>query len=294
MSAACLSLVVAVALLRPLQAPQSQNYVGSETCLGCHEDLKTFQNNPHHLLDTDKRRGWATRACEACHGPGGKHSESGLATDIVNPRTAPAAQVIQLCLRCHLNEPTHVGRIQSGHARNTIASTACHTMHAGQEAMVKRKLRAANELCRQCHAAEWIEFHKPYKHRLPEGAMSCVDCHNPHGSVLSNSLQAASANELACLKCHGDLRGPFAFEHAPVRVVGCAACHEPHGSANPRMLRRHEQWVLCLECHANVSAAGTLGRLPRPFHDVRSPRFQKCTVCHTQIHGSYVDRFLLK
>lgn len=288
------SAVFAVALLRPSPPLQNQSSVGSDTCLGCHDDLKTFRNNPHHILNTDQRRGWATKACEACHGPGGKHAESGLAADIVNPRTAPAAQVIALCLRCHLNEPTHVGRIQSGHARNTIACTACHTMHAGPEALVKRKLTGANELCRACHAGERLQFEKPYKHRVPEGAMSCVDCHNPHGSVLSNSLQAVSANDVACLKCHGDLRGPFAFEHAPLRVVGCVTCHEPHGSANPRMLRRHEQWVLCVECHATISTAGTLGRVPPAFHDVRSARFQNCTVCHTQIHGSYVDRFLLK
>jgi hypothetical protein len=33
-----------------------------------------------------------------------------------------------------------------------------------------------------------------------------------------------------CVKCHGDKRGPFTFEHAPVRLEGCGACHQPHGS----------------------------------------------------------------
>lgn len=282
------------ALIALAQTPAQPTYVGSDTCGVCHEEVhKGFQNNPHRILDTDKRRGWVNNACEACHGAGGKHVDSGKAADIVNPRTAPAAQVSRLCLQCHVNEPTHVGRIQSGHARNTVACTACHTMH-GPDALVKRKLAAATELCRQCHTGEWLQFTRPYKHRLPEGAMSCVDCHNPHGSVQPNSLQAVSANELACLKCHGDLRGPFAFEHAPVRTAGCATCHEPHGSTNPRMLRRHEQWLLCLECHANLGAAQTLGGVPPPFHDVRSARFQNCTICHTQIHGSYIDRFLLK
>src|SRR5262245_5016002 len=139
MTATRLWFVAAVALVLSSRGLHSQTYVGSKTCLGCHDDLKSFQNNPHHRLDTDQRRGWATKACEACHGPGGKHAESGLATDIVNPRTAAATQVIQLCLQCHLNEPTHVGRIQSGHARNMTACTACHTMHAGQDALVRRK-----------------------------------------------------------------------------------------------------------------------------------------------------------
>ncbi len=276
-------------------AAQDQNYVGSETCQVCHEELhKAFQKNPHQRLELDKKRGWATKACEACHGPGIKHVDSQSAKDIVNPSKAPAAQVNQICLKCHLNEPTHVGRIQGAHARSAIACTACHSMHKAPEALVRRKVVATNQLCRECHTAEWSEFQRPYKHRLPEGAMSCVDCHNPHGTLLAKSVQTTLANEQVCLKCHGDLRGPFVFEHAPVRLSGCATCHEPHGSANPRMLRRHEQRFLCLECHANIGTARTLGGVPPGFHDVKSARFQNCTICHTQIHGSYVDRTLLQ
>ena len=37
-----------------------------------------------------------------------------------------------------------------------------------------------------------------------------------------------------------------------------------------------------------------LGVVPPSFHDLRSPRFQNCTVCHQKIHGSYVDRNLLR
>jgi hypothetical protein len=54
---------------------------------------------------------------------------------------------------------------------------------------------------------------------------------------------------------------------------------------------------VCLECHANlptVRTTGTLGVIPPAFHDLRSPRYQNCTVCHQKIHGSYVDRNLLK
>jgi uncharacterized protein with PIN domain len=63
------------------------------------------------------------------------------------------------------------------------------------------------------------------------------------------------------------------------------------------MLDRPEVRMLCLECHANlptVNANGTIGVVPPSFHDLRSPRFQNCTVCHQKIHGSYVDRNLLR
>ena len=111
-------------------------------------------------------------------------------------------------------------------------------------------------------------------------------------------LQSFGANEPGCFNCHGDKRGPFTFEHSPVRFEGCSACHEAHGSANPRMLIRQEVRLVCLECHANLPGVNNtrpvMGVVPTSFHDLRSPRFQNCTVCHQKIHGSHVDRNLLR
>ena len=286
----------------PAPAP-SPAYVGSETCQPCHEDIyNAFQKSPHKLVDTQKRRGWEAKACESCHGPGGKHAESADKAAIVNPAHLPPAEADRDCLKCHLNQPTHIGRIQSSHAKNEVACTACHSIHRnGPNGLVPRRAAAINEQCASCHTAVWAEFQRPYKHRLPEGAMSCVDCHNPHGSILPASTQSYAANEPGCFRCHGNLRGPFTFEHAPVRLEGCAACHEPHGSANPRMLARAEVRYLCLECHANLPTAPgpiknppALGGVPPAFHDLLSPQFQNCTVCHMKVHGSYVSQELLK
>ena len=61
------------------------------------------------------------------------------------------------------------------------------------------------------------------------------------------------------------------------------------------MLIRQDVKTLCLECHANVGvAAATIGGVPPAFHDLRSPRFRNCTTCHVKIHGSYVNRTLLR
>jgi DmsE family decaheme c-type cytochrome len=165
--------------------------------------------------------------------------------------------------------------------------------------LVARKPAEVNQQCAACHADVWASFQKPYKHRLPEGAMSCVDCHNPHGTALPRSIQTTRANEPGCMKCHGDKAGPFPFEHAPVRLEGCGACHQPHGSANPRMLVRREVRFVCMECHSNLpvpqpSANSNLGTVGPAIHDLRSPRFQNCTSCHQKVHGSYVDRALFK
>ena len=283
----------------PPAATQPAEYAGSQACQLCHEDIfNAFKKSPHQLVETGNRNGWATRACEACHGPGGKHADSASAADIRQPAKLKPADTDKICLTCHLNEPTHVGRINSSHARNQVSCTACHSIHAnGPNGLVARRQTDINKLCAGCHADIWASFQRPYKHRLPEGAMSCVDCHNPHGSFLPRSIQTVNANEPGCFKCHGDKRGPFTYEHPPVRLEGCMACHQPHGSANPRMLTRTEVRFVCLECHSNLptpTPAATLGTVPPAIHDLRLPRFQNCNLCHQKIHGSYVSRDFLK
>jgi DmsE family decaheme c-type cytochrome len=302
MRAAVLLLPAAVFLQAQAPKDGDKQYAGSETCQTCHEDIaKAFDKNPHAAVNTNKKKGWEGKACESCHGPGAKHAESVAAADIVNPSKAAPGKVDQTCLGCHLNQrTTHVGRINGSHAKNQVSCVSCHSIHKGSAAMVARKTAAINQQCTACHTSVWAQFQRPHKHRLPEGAMSCIDCHNPHGSFLPKSVQTATANEPGCLKCHGDKRGPFAFEHAPVRLEGCSTCHEPHGSANPRMLTRAQVRFQCLECHANIatpagiSATGALGGTPPAIHDLRIPRFQNCTSCHMKIHGSHVNRALLR
>jgi DmsE family decaheme c-type cytochrome len=274
-------------------------FAGSAACGTCHEDIfNAFEKSPHARVDTDKRRGFEGRACESCHGPARKHTESASAEDVRQPAKLTAAAADKMCLGCHLNEPTHVGRLTGSHAKNQVSCVSCHKIHAdGPMGLVPHGTAAINTLCSGCHLNVAAQFQKPNHHKVPENAMSCVDCHNPHGTSRPVALQAFAANEPGCLNCHGDKRGPFAFEHEPVRFESCATCHEPHGSTNPRMLIRQEVRLLCLECHANLPASNSVrvaGVVPPAFHDLRSPRYQNCTVCHQKIHGSHIDRALLK
>jgi DmsE family decaheme c-type cytochrome len=298
-SCAVLFLAALSAAAQPTLPP---GYAGSEVCQACHEDIyNVFQKSPHHAVESEKRRGFEGRSCEACHGPAQKHIESASAADIRNPGKLAAAAADKICLTCHLNQPTQVGRLESSHMKDQVSCTSCHKVHAnGGHDLVVRQASTVNEQCASCHLNEWAQFQRPNHHKLPEGAMSCVDCHNPHGSIRPAMAQSFGANEPGCFKCHGDKRGPFTFEHAVVRFEGCAACHEPHGSANPRMLIRQEVRFVCLECHANMptttatAARPVLGVVPPSFHDLISPRFQNCTICHQKIHGSHIDRNLLR
>ena len=105
------------------------------------------------------------------------------------------------------------------------------------------------------------------------------------------SRNVAGTSE-GCVSCHSDARGPFVFEHAPLRIKDCQTCHQPHGSVNSRMLVRSRVQQLCLECH--TTGMGLAAGTPPAFHDIRTARYQNCTVCHRQIHGSNADRHFLK
>lgn len=285
---------------KPAAADAGKTYVGSEVCATCHEDLgKAFTKNPHEAVDTGDRHGFKGNACESCHGPGSKHVETLSAADILNPLKESPAAVDKTCLTCHRGQPTTAGRLEAGHAHNSISCIACHSIHAnGPNGLVARKPADVNAQCQGCHLDVKSSFAQPFGHRVPQDAMTCVDCHNPHGSFKPGLMRMASANEPGCFKCHGDLRGPFTFEHAPVREEGCQSCHEPHGSENAKMLIRQEVRLVCLECHANLPVPNTTGVVagvvPPAFHDLTSPRYRNCTVCHQKIHGSHIDRNLLR
>jgi DmsE family decaheme c-type cytochrome len=291
----------AVKTAAPAASTAPATYVGSETCGACHEDIgKAFAKSPHETVEKGETKyGFKGQACESCHGPGSNHVMTLSAADIHNPAKMPPAEVDKTCLGCHRNQPTTSGRLESSHAHNAIACTSCHFVHArGPNGLVSRVKADINQQCESCHLEVKASFAEPFKHRVPENAMTCVDCHNPHGSFKPGMMRFANANERGCLSCHNDKRGPFAFEHAPVREEGCQSCHMPHGSPNAKMLTRQEVRLVCLECHANLPSANAsksvTGVVPPAFHDLTSPRFRNCTICHQKIHGSHIDRNLLR
>jgi DmsE family decaheme c-type cytochrome len=286
------------------EASKKKEAVGSETCSGCHDEIHAaLKKNAHWILETKvKGRGGEGQSCESCHGPGSIHAETNSAEDIQSPKRMTPAAIDAMCLKCHQNKPTQVGRLTGGHARNQVPCTACHSIHQkGPESLGAKfkTVSGVNAACAGCHPGIWAAFQKPYHHRVPEGAMACTGCHNPHGgsTTWGRNMRMANASDPGCFKCHSDKRGPFLYDHAPVRNEPCTTCHEPHGSINPRMLTRRDVAQLCLECHSNIQTVTNTtaaGGIPPAFHDISNPRYRNCTVCHQKIHGSHANRNLLR
>jgi DmsE family decaheme c-type cytochrome len=89
-----------------------------------------------------------------------------------------------------------------------------------------------------------------------------------------------------CLACHTEKRGPFLWEHAPVRE-NCVQCHDPHGSNHEKLLVS-KQPFLCQRCHLNTRHPGTLydGTNTLAAANVSNRAIEhSCRNCHQQIHG---------
>jgi DmsE family decaheme c-type cytochrome len=266
-------------------------YVGAETCKSCHEDIyKNFETTPHWKT-TFTKKGPQWQGCEACHGPGKEHVEAGGdKSKIFIFEDKSAEQVSKRCLGCHEYGEEHANFDRSQHNINDVSCVACHSPHHAKEKqflLVKKQ----PELCYGCHTDIKQDFNRPFRHRVEQGLVQCTDCHNQHGGFLTKQLRATAAQDQVCYKCHTDKAGPFAFEHVPVKTEGCASCHQPHGSTNPRLLKRAQMNLLCLECHTLTQDSSTPG-LPS-FHN-QSQKYQACTSCHVQIHGSNFDEFFFK
>ena len=280
-------------------------YVGGDVCKTCHSDVWfNFYKNPHFKSIASGKETPENTGCESCHGPGQRHvaAHGGKAT-IIAFSELPKERVLDACLRCHSQTLSRANIRRSSHTLAGVVCTNCHSIHKSHAA---RHLLAEKQItvCYSCHSDVRMQFAMTFKHRVEEGVMECTDCHNPHGvfqptwrmGARPRMVDQGLANEEPCLKCHMDKRGPFVFEHAPVRVDGCETCHYPHGSMNSRLLRRPVVFTLCLECH-NGSGPGRLGNGVQQQlspHNMADPRYQNCTQCHVRIHGSNADTFFLR
>ncbi len=289
-------MVALAAVVAPAAQAQANGYVGEKVCIGCHTQeeahfretghAKIFRGNP---VNERERAG-----CEACHGPGAAHakkaSDKSLIIGFTRASGTPPEVQTAACLSCHsggnrLHWPGSV------HASNQLSCADCHNpmMKGSDRALLVRA--TINDTCQNCHRQQRSEFAKRSHMPLPEGKMSCADCHNPHGSPTRPLLKADSVNDV-CYACHAEKRGPMLWEHAPVRE-SCLNCHSPHGSNHDKLLVATRP-QLCQQCHNQIFHPGTFyganqtaaaAQLPGGVAGQRVIG-RSCQNCHSQIHGS--------
>lgn len=253
------------------QAATASEYVGIDSCVQCHEDVvKEFKQTPHAA---------SAQGCEGCHGPGKAHVDgAGDKTKIRVFAELKAADSSATCMECH-NKAGQKHWVGSAHDSRQLACTACHSAHPKAGRVEKALLKQPQMLlCTSCHLQKKAQLIRPGHMPLREGKLQCTSCHNPHGTPNDRMLLQTSVNQ-NCYSCHAEKRGPFLWEHAPVRE-NCLNCHDAHGSVTEKMLKV-KQPLLCQQCHQTSSHPG-------PAYPAQS-RYafnQGCMHCHPTIHGS--------
>jgi DmsE family decaheme c-type cytochrome len=274
------------------QSPPAAGYAGAEACKTCHEaEYDSWAKSRHWKTMDDTRGGPAKQGCEACHGPGAEHVANPADTSKLFLFTkASPNQINERCLTCHATSTQQLHAINSLHAKSDVSCTSCHSVHHSTtpEFLLAK---AQPQLCYGCHLQQKPQFELPVHHRVNEGLIRCTDCHNPHGTERQHQVRTSSAMDMVCFNCHEDKRGPFVYEHEPVKVEGCTICHTPHGSPNVHLLKVSQVNMLCLSCHT-TSTFSTAPGTPS-FHN-QGAQYQACEICHTSIHGSYVSPFFFK
>jgi DmsE family decaheme c-type cytochrome len=264
-------------------APDDEaTFVGQQVCMGCHAShAAAFGQTVMGRIFRNPRTAQEKGGCETCHGAGSAHVKAGGGRGVggiisfrKDDTSRPVADNNAICLSCH----DKGGRIYwqgSTHESRDVACTNCHTVMSKVSVKGQLKKESEAETCYQCHKDRRMQAQRSSHMPLREGKLTCTSCHNPHGSASDAMLKEASVND-NCYKCHAEKRGPFLWEHPPVRE-NCLNCHEAHGSNNENLLKVQRP-RLCQDCHS----AGHASQSPL----VNTAFNRSCNNCHSQIHGS--------
>ena len=291
------SVLVAAVAFAPIaangQATKSQVAWKVSDCEACHDKAvnPVYVKSAHAQVD---------QSCGQCHSSVGEHAKAqaaGTKGPVPSMKNVKADVLNQTCLSCH-EKANQANYDASMHSRRNVACTSCHSVHSPKSVTGQLKTKTDMETCVTCHKAERAKLSRTSHHPVREGKMGCSSCHNPHDGSRPKMLKAESVSDL-CYTCHAEKRGPFLFEHAPVRE-DCVSCHDAHGSNHKRMLVQKAP-NLCWGCH--LTGSGHFGSgdnystekgvavapagAPSGYPTVNS-RFigRACINCHMNIHGS--------
>jgi len=270
------------------QAAEPKASFDVNDCKSCHEAAVTaIERTRHARLE---------QSCQSCHGDPSAHVKGALGGEpgpIKKIASLKAKEVNETCFTCH--DKSRQGNFTGGvHERRGVSCTSCHGVHSFKSEHAQLKQAMDSQTCFGCHADIRAKTMRTSHHPVREGKLECGSCHDPHDGATPKMIKGAWITE-TCLTCHTEKRGPFLWEHAPVRE-NCALCHDPHGSNHDKLLVA-KQPFLCQRCHLNTRHPGTLydggntlaGALiaPVPGTPTLSSRAVEhaCKNCHQSVHG---------
>lgn len=247
----------------------------------------------------------ADQSCASCHSDVAEHYKA-MSDGKDGPKPTlkglKPATLNAKCLTCH-EKGNQESFNTSMHSRRNVSCISCHSIHSAKSQTAQLKTKTDAETCYSCHKAERAQMNRSSHHPVREGKMGCTSCHNVHEGNRPKMLKAESVNDL-CFTCHTEKRGPYLFEHAPVRE-DCISCHAVHGSNHQRLLVQKLP-TLCWNCHINggghfsqtsdyysteKGGVAVAPGAPNPVTTTNIARGSRwtgrsCLNCHLNIHGS--------
>jgi DmsE family decaheme c-type cytochrome len=262
---------------------RARQYIGETRCAECHTKEADRYYGGVHARVWNPRAPAATNACETCHGPAREHFVDPETRGLIKHFPAmSAAEINETCATCH-NRREHTLWDGSAHDARSMSCVSCHSVHGSRSEPLM--LRASiTETCASCHRDNAAKLQRSAHMPVREGKMECSSCHNPHGSTNVRLLRAGNTVNESCVSCHTEKRGPFLWEHPPVRE-SCVTCHDPHGSSNDRMLLARSP-MLCQRCHIATRHPSTVYDLGSFAAGSNRVIGRGCVNCHSNIHGS--------
>ena len=258
---------------------EAPTYAGEELCVACHEEAATSHAASPHRVLSDDARPEAQRGCEACHGPGGAHADeaarSGRAADLrgeypVAARSAPLPRLSRRRPALHDAAPAST--------RSRASAVGLSSRPRGTDDLLRKTVP---ELCYGCHLDVRAKFALPEHHKVPEGVVTCLDCHErPRQPPLRADARQRRPWSLRTLSRR--VQGPFVYEHG-----GCSS-----RGASVVTIRTAASIVICWFASRWPSSATSA--TPVTPSDHVQPSFRDCTRCHTAIHGSNFDSALAR
>jgi len=214
-------------------------------CVGCHATRYDAESGAY----VEHRVG-----CEACHGPGRAHAESGGTASIVNPsRWSPEEQEL-LCAACHVRGADPSGRFPFalGYAPGETLTEYYRPFRgkdgeSAQESLLRQYRNWRGSLGKgpppSCDVCGIRGDREPK--RQSTGTDPCLSCHR-YGAEYTAHTRHPQSLELECSACHG----------AVELVPGARPYVHPRGYLQVHDRTRYEPAAAekCLACHSDMPA----------------------------------------
>jgi hypothetical protein len=233
-------------------------------CGACHTTgyrPQGHQDNLDGIVGT-----WASPGiqCEACHGPGSRHTEDPYGVRMMLDRSS------QLCGRCHIRDnPAQIDAsdgFESHHEQYedlynskhfALSCVTCHDPHAST-LYTDEELNPNRGITQTCDTCHWAQLHQNNRIHLGTG-VDCVDCHMP---PMAKSAQGDLDLFTADVRSH-----QFSINPDP----NAPQFNEDGSFVMPYLTLTYA----CGQCHndevASVKEPAELGAMADGYHDPPTP-----------------------